>query len=261
MLSDRDHCFVGSMIYPLWPLLVFFTLFFPTIAQAIYFPSPIVTDRSSDFIGTISINGRPAQPGNEMAFFCPADDNPDGVVCGLYVVTEAGEYGIVSVFGDDPTTPSIDDGAQPGERLRFKVWSKNTGMEYSGTKLIFSPGVSIGSFVASSIPPVWTEHTGYVLNIQAARDNKAIRGDLNEDGEVNLKDAVLVLQVLTDLKPTTIRLDYVTTGADVDFNRKLALPEALYALQVAAGLRSIPSDTESPTAPTSLVAAAQAHSK
>ena len=41
-------------------------------------------------------------------------------------------------------------------------------------------------------------------------------GDINNNGEVNLVDAILALQVLTGQNPAGIRSDYASSGADVN---------------------------------------------
>ncbi len=41
----------------------------------------------------------------------------DGTSAGMCVVKEPGQYGYMSVFGDDPLTPDVDEGAQAGDEL------------------------------------------------------------------------------------------------------------------------------------------------
>lgn len=52
--------------------------------------------------------------------------DPDGVLCGLDTVglgptSPAGWYGFMPVYGDDPTTPGVDEGAVTGDSLHFKI--------------------------------------------------------------------------------------------------------------------------------------------
>ena len=61
---------------------------------------------------------------------------------------------------------------------------------------------------------------------------RLIKGDLNGDGEVDLADLVLSLQVLTGVRPAGL-----PGGADVDQDGYLTLVEAIYILGTAAGLR------------------------
>ena len=46
--------------------------------------------------------------------------DPDGVKCGEFVVSTAGEYGFMHVYGDDEFSPE-DEGAVPGDALRFFI--------------------------------------------------------------------------------------------------------------------------------------------
>ena len=45
----------------------------------------------------------------------------DGVLCGEFVVQTAGEYGFMPVYGDDPLTPEVDEGASEGDSLFFVI--------------------------------------------------------------------------------------------------------------------------------------------
>jgi uncharacterized protein YkwD len=57
-------------------------------------------------------------------------------------------------------------------------------------------------------------------------------GDVNNDGDTDLKDAVMSLQVNAGLSPTG-----VTSNGDVNNDDKTGLEETVYVLQVAAKLR------------------------
>src|SRR4030042_3756372 len=46
--------------------------------------------------------------------------DPEGVVCGEFVVTEAGRYGLMPVYGDDSYTLT-DEGAVSGDLLEFRI--------------------------------------------------------------------------------------------------------------------------------------------
>lgn len=60
-----------------------------------------------------------------------------GIRCGEFVVASTGKYGLMPVYRDDSTTPSVDEGASPGDTIRFTVNDK--------------PATFLGSAV-----PVWT---------------------------------------------------------------------------------------------------------
>ena len=63
------------------------------------------------------------------------------------------------------------------------------------------------------------------------------RADLNRDGYVDTKDAILALQILSNMSPSAIRPDYAISHADVNGDARVGLQEAIYILQKASGLR------------------------
>lgn len=58
-----------------------------------------------------------------------------------------------------------------------------------------------------------------------------LRGDMNNDGSVNLKDAIVVLQILSGMSPSQ------SIYLDLDGDRRVGVGEAIYVLQFTAGLR------------------------
>ncbi len=76
-----------------------------------------------------------------------------------------------------------------------------------------------------------------VRSVKSGWLDDPVIGDLNGNGEVNLTDAILALQVVVGANPSAIRSDYAASGADVDGDGKIGLAEAIYALQKTAGLR------------------------
>jgi len=46
--------------------------------------------------------------------------DPDGTLCGEFVVKKPGQYGFLHVYGDDLTT-DVDEGATSGDELRFEL--------------------------------------------------------------------------------------------------------------------------------------------
>ncbi len=47
--------------------------------------------------------------------------DPQGVLCGEFVVKTDGTYGLMSVYRDDPLTLGFDEGAEPGDGLFFTI--------------------------------------------------------------------------------------------------------------------------------------------
>jgi len=47
--------------------------------------------------------------------------DPDDVLCGEFTVTITGTFGLMAVYRDDPATTLVDEGADPGDVLAFKI--------------------------------------------------------------------------------------------------------------------------------------------
>jgi len=47
--------------------------------------------------------------------------DPDGHLCGIDTVSISGHYGFLQVYGDDPTTSNIDEGAEQGDSLYVSI--------------------------------------------------------------------------------------------------------------------------------------------
>ncbi|RZB30232.1 MAG: hypothetical protein SRB1_02512 [Desulfobacteraceae bacterium Eth-SRB1] len=144
----------------IWLLAI--VVYLPTAgANGVHFSSPLTSPVYCDYMGTFKIDGVDAQTGDEVAFF-----DPQGVLCGLYVVDDSGQYGVVHIYGDD-TTSEVDEGASPEDVLTIRIWDASENIELTGADLHLSGGSppSGSSFVTSSVPPVWQDQAGYVLNI------------------------------------------------------------------------------------------------
>lgn len=73
--------------------------------------------------------------------------------------------------------------------------------------------------------------------VTIAGNQNGLPGDINNDTRVDLADAILALKIIGGLNPDGIRADYAISGADVNKNGRIGLPEAIYILQKVAGLR------------------------
>jgi hypothetical protein len=143
----KRGCFTAVAVATLW--------LWPAPALP-YFQAAAPTPEWVDFWGTLTIQGQPAQLGDEVAVF-----DPSGVCCGVGVVGSVGYYGLVHVYGDDPLS-GADEGAADGEPLAFRVYDRSAGRLYEGAEL--SLGVEEGPD-----PPLWTAGAGpYRVNIAAA---------------------------------------------------------------------------------------------
>ncbi|KPA14297.1 hypothetical protein MHK_005455 [Candidatus Magnetomorum sp. HK-1] len=156
--SQNGSFFSSSSVPPIWKNQMAFIL---NIDTKSHFSAPTATPYISNYIGNITIYGERVEPGDEIGIF-----DPDGILCGHFRIQESGKYGIVQVYGDNPATIDIDEGAKDNDLLTFKIWDKDLAMEWqSPDNYFFATDASNGFFNASPMPPIWTKDTGYILNI------------------------------------------------------------------------------------------------
>ncbi len=85
---------------------------------------PIPTPDWTDFFGTsVTFNGQPTPVGSLVEAF-----DPQGVLCGKFAVTTAGQYGFMPTYGDDFQTPGIDEGAVQSDAITFTVNGRSASM-------------------------------------------------------------------------------------------------------------------------------------
>ena len=63
--------------------------------------------------------------------------------------------------------------------------------------------------------------------------NLVIPGDIDNSKTIDLRDAILAIKIVSGISPTQIIYD----AADANGDGKIGLEEAIYALQVVAGLK------------------------
>ena len=90
---------------------------------------------------------------------------------------------------------------------------------------------------------VWGENIGWItfrsIGAVAFRvttswsDNLVQKGDINADGDINLADAILALQVATGIEPSAT----VYKEADVNGDGKIGIEEVIYILQKVSKVR------------------------
>jgi hypothetical protein len=74
----------------------------------------VLTNKWVNFYGLeCTLDGQPLPAGTVITVRDPQD-----MVCGEFLVTHAGSYGIMPVYGGDPST-QVDEGALPGDSLHF----------------------------------------------------------------------------------------------------------------------------------------------
>ncbi len=77
--------------------------------------------------------------------------DPQGVHCGTFTMTVAGQWGLMHVYADDPNTPE-DEGAQPGDVITFRVGGKLAAVA-SGDNTWASKALRQVALVASNHSP------------------------------------------------------------------------------------------------------------
>lgn len=70
----------------------------------------------SVYCGSPMLDSEPLSPGDTIAVY-----DPDGVLSGIGLVRSDGTYGFIPVYRDDTTSHDIDEGADPGDALAFRI--------------------------------------------------------------------------------------------------------------------------------------------
>jgi hypothetical protein len=124
---------------------------------------PVVTPYSAAYLVDFRIDGAPSQPGDLIAFF-----DPQGMLCGLREVLASDDSSalLVTVYGDDPSTASVDEGAVDGDVLTVKLLQPSTQRIFQSAAVVLAPGTGqYESFPPSPVPPVWHNQEGHSLKV------------------------------------------------------------------------------------------------
>jgi len=136
------------------------------------------------FYDTVSIDNE-----DEIGVFVKDFEKNEICIGSCIVGTILPNYFIVTVYGDDPVTKDIKEGAFDHEQLIFKAWDKSERQEY--TIQIIS-AKSFTGMDLPSIPPIFEEKK----NFAELHLNAKIPGDFNENIHLDLGDAI---EILTNL--------------------------------------------------------------
>jgi len=139
--------------------------------------------------------------------------DPDGVICGLAYVGDAGtgegDY-FIHVNGDDSNTPNVDEGAETGDTISFFI-NGYPAKVTSGT-------------------PVWNSGGSFLVSLSAPALSF---GDVSGNGTVTAYDAALTLQHIRGL--ITLSADQKKRG-NVDGEGILTADDAKLILKKVVGL-------------------------
>jgi len=186
----------------------------PGLVHGGHFPSPNTNvDGSVDFLIKLNFNGLPPSPGDEVAFF-----DSQGLILGLHVIVLSDidyQYFPMHVYASETTAAS--------NQLKVKAWQATTQLEFSERTIFLSGGDPLGSYRPSPVPPIFQDKDGFTLNIEAT----FTKGDVNHDTFVDIKDAIIILRVLSGGAAT----------GPIYLGNPLELADAIFILQKIARTR------------------------
>jgi hypothetical protein len=80
-------------------------------------PVQYLTPYFTEFFDSVATyNGSPVVPGSIIEAY-----DPTNLMVGKWRVTQAGRYGFMNVYGDEPGTPGVHEGALSGDAIAFKI--------------------------------------------------------------------------------------------------------------------------------------------
>lgn len=213
--------------------LFIFTVVSPCEEIPIHFTGVKPTPSSCTYGGSAVIDGTDAADGEDEIGVFVSDDSGGEILVGSCVMgqTLAGYY-FLHVYADDPETPD-KDGADHHEELTFKIWDKSEEREYvvapASPYMIYEPDAYGYLERPPQIPPIWQNGTIKGLGLLNLLPPVG-PADIDGSGSIDLKDMILVLQILAKVTPD--RPFYL--DSDINENDRLGMEEAVYVLQYVA---------------------------
>lgn len=133
--------------------LVSVLLFISRPGYTNFFDTPLTTTKLMWLAGMdFTIDGSPAQIGDEIAVFVPGVATP----VGLYIVDTIGQYGTMIIYGDDGT----NQGALSGQALTdFRVYDTSTSTLITNVQPVI-PGGCVSVFCPPASLPITYQTTG-----------------------------------------------------------------------------------------------------
>ena|GEM_PF-2161040 len=165
-------------------LITFSITFGAQTGDPAYFVGGTVSNEWVDFYGTtFTILGAPAEIGDELGVF-----DQDGVLCGAFVVRTVGIYGFLHVYGDDYTTPTVDEGAMEQDALTFVAWDSSEGREVPCTATVIT-GPELPQWTADG--DIWN------VNLNAVAVPEDVTGSIAESRSQMHVDRVTGIGTMT----------------------------------------------------------------
>ncbi len=129
-------------------------------------------------------------------------------------------------------TNSTDPRTDPGNIGSWNSWS----FQQYGTEVTKStcPGITGYADLDSFNGDMASFKNNFVINTAT---NTFPKGDVNNDGAVNLADAISALKIMTGMNSTGIMTHYQFSGVDVNSDGQVGSAEVIYILQTTAKLK------------------------
>ncbi|MBN1352304.1 dockerin type I repeat-containing protein [candidate division KSB1 bacterium] len=179
-----------------WSSLFLIPIFILAIAsfgfaqlQPVHFSFAASTGSNATTVIPLSIDpaysdGQPLATGDEIGVF-----TPDSLCCGAVVWQE--KSGALTIWGDNQETTPID-GFRAGEQLHFRVWQQSTDIECEA-EVTFESG-DTETFQANGF---------LVMKSLVAHLPERLRGDVNNDGALDIQDVMLIVEIILNKKAPT----------------------------------------------------------
>jgi hypothetical protein len=117
--------------------------------------------------------------------------DPDGVLCGEFSTRVEGIYGFMPVYGDDPATSDVDEGAEYGDQLTFVCEGAELEVDagtafWQGDQLLLNVDLAFTSDTGSPDEEIPASYNLYPARPNPLTSGTTLRYDLPERANVKL---------------------------------------------------------------------------
>lgn len=170
-----------------------------------------------------------------------ADTDDDGIIDG---VEDANHDGVIDSGETDPCNADSDgDDIQDGTELGYTLDDIGPDTDIGVFQPDIDPTSTTNPLLADTDGDGFNDgledlnHNGRIDEGETDPNDEysvpALKGDINGDGNIDLADALIVLQVIADIDPSRA----IYKEADVNDDGKISMEEMIYILHKVSGLR------------------------